>query len=141
MFHRRHNGFCWGRKIENKVLGLSWIGYTLVASEDVWSFERFLGEVTSSVRLFELRCELWDFRVFRNLPLRSAYCYGIWHNKGETSCLESYGKVEKSIVCFVGVYPTLIVRLGSPDRLSPSDILCCAKVVTNSESMKIYFGN
>jgi hypothetical protein len=29
-------------------------------------------------------------------------------------------------VCFVGVDPTLLVRLGSPDRLRPSDILCVA---------------
>ena len=44
----------------------------------------------------------------------------------------------KSKVCFVGVDPTLLVRLGSPDRLRPSDILVVPKRTTTTTRFLIY---
>jgi hypothetical protein len=47
------------------------------------------------------------------------------------------GKFERK-VCFVEIDPTLLVRLGTPDRFRPNDILVEPMLTTTTSKLLIY---
>ena len=66
---------------------------------------------------------------------RQIYDFMLKHRR-EICCLEIMQSEQfERKVCFVRADPTLLVRLGTPDRPRPSDILCCADEATTTTNI------